>query len=119
MRSLRILAGSLATLVLVTGLSLGTPALVLGSDGFTEQATTTYVVNPEEQRLDVTVDVTFKNTKRPTSTTIYYYNSDYIWLEKDARNVRVSSPGVDVVRASKVKTSGQYTEYRIYFQPVL
>jgi hypothetical protein len=117
-RSLRIGLGSLASLVLVAGLSLGTPAVVLGSDGFTEKATTTYVVNPEEQRLDVTLDLTFKNTKRPTSTTIYYYNSDYIWLEKDAKNVRGTSSGATIT-ITKQQTSGQYTEYRVRWSPVL
>ena len=119
MRSIRFALGSLATMALVAGLSLATPSIALGSDGFNEQATTTYVVNPDEQRLDVTIDLTFKNTKKPTASTIYYYNNDYVWLEKEATNVRVTAPGVDVIRATKVKTSGQYTEYRIYFQPVL
>lgn len=119
MRAVRLGLTSAATLVLVAGLSLAAPIAALGADGFTEEATTTYVVNAEQQRLDVTIDLTFKNTKRSTATTIYYYNSDYVWLEKDATNVRVTSPGVDVIRASKIRTSGEYTEYRIYFQPVL
>lgn len=118
MRGLRLVVTSLASLVLVAGVSLATPSLVLGSDGFTEKATTTYVVNAEQQRLDVTIDLTFKNTKRSTSTTIYYYNSDYIWLEKDATTIRATSPGATVT-VSKVKTSGQYTEYRFRWSPVL
>jgi hypothetical protein len=118
MRAIRVGFGSVATLVLVAGLSLATPAIALGSDGFIEQATTTYVVNAEQQRLDVTVDLTFRNTKKSTATTLYYYNGDYIWLEKDARNIRGSSPG-ETITISKVKTSGQYTEYRFRWEPVL
>ena len=118
MRALRIGLGSLATLVLVAGLALATPSIALGSDGFIEQATTTYVVNAAQQRLDVTVDLTFKNTKRSTATTIFYFNSDFIWLEKDAKNVRATSPGV-AITISKVKTSGEYTEYRFRWSPVL
>src|SRR3954453_7410760 len=91
MRSQRIAFGSLASLPLVGSLFLAMPAVVLGSSGFTEKATTTYVVNPEQQRLDVTIDVTFTNTKRPTATVLYYYNSEYIWLEKDATNIRATA----------------------------
>lgn len=118
MRALRITLGSLASLVLIAGMSLATPALVLGSDGYTEKATTTYVVNSEQQRIDVTIDLTFKNTKKPTSTAFYYFNGDYIFLEKDARNVRATSSGASV-SVSKVKTSGQYTEYRVRWSPIL
>lgn len=118
MRALRLGLGSLATLVLVAGLSLASPAIALGSDGFIEQATTTYVVNAEKQRLDVTIDLTFKNTTRPTATTIYYYDGDYLWLEKDAKNIKASSPG-ETIRISKVKTSGQYAQYRFRWAPVL
>lgn len=118
MRAVRLGLTSAATLVLVAGLSLATPTAALGSDGFTEQATTTYVVNAEQQRLDVTIDLTFKNTKRSTATTIYYYNSDYLWLEKDARSVRATSPGATVT-VSKIKTSGEYAQYRFRWSPVL
>lgn len=118
MRAIRGGIAGLATLVLLAGLSLATPSIALGSNGFTEKATTTYVVNAEQQRLDVTIDLTFKNTKRSTATTIYYYNSDYIWLEKDARSVKATSPGASVT-VSKVRTSGQYTEYRFRWSPVL
>ena len=116
MRALRIAFSSLATLALVVGLSLATPAVALGSNGFIEKATTTYVVNPEKQRIDVTIDLTFKNTKKPTATILYYYNSDYIWLEKDATNVRATG---SEVRITREKTSGQYAEYRFHWQPVV
>lgn len=118
MRALRIGFGSLATLVLGAGLSLATPAVALGAAGFTERATTTYVVNAEQQRLDVTIDLTFRNTKRSTATTVYYYNSDYLWLEKDATNIRATSPGATMT-ISRVKTEGQYSEYRFRWEPVL
>jgi hypothetical protein len=116
--ALRISLGSLATLALVGGLSLAMPAVALGSNGFTEKATTTYVVNPEKQRLDVTVDLTFKNTKRPTATVLYYFNSDYLWLEKDATNIRATG-NVSSVRVTREKTSGQYAEYRFHWEPVV
>lgn len=118
MRALRAGLASAAAVVLVAGLSLATPAPALGSDGFTEKATTTYVVNAERERLDVTIDLTFKNTTRSTATTIYYYDGDAVWLEKDARNVRATSPGATVT-VTKLKTSGQYAQYRFRWSPVL
>ena len=89
-RNYRIALGSFATLALVGTLSLAMPAVVLGSNGFNEQATTTYIVNPEKQRIDVTIDLTFRNTKKPSATILYYYNSEYIWLEKDATNINAT-----------------------------
>ena len=118
MRAVRLGLGSLATLVLVAGLSLATPTATLASNGFIEKATTTYVVNAEKQRLDVTIDLTFKNIKKPTSTVLYYYNSDYLWLEKDATNIKATG-NFDVMRITKEKTSGQYSEYRFHFSPVI
>ncbi|HET7181318.1 MAG TPA: hypothetical protein VFI15_03710 [Candidatus Limnocylindrales bacterium] len=118
MRTLRIGLGSLATLALVAGLSLAAPTVALGSNGFTEKATTTYVVNPEQQRLDVTIDLTFKNTKKPTATVLYYFNSDYLWLEKDATNIRATG-NISSIRVTREKTSGHYAEYRFHWEPVV
>jgi hypothetical protein len=109
---------SLATLVLLAGLSLASPSLALASDGFIEKATTTYVVNPAGERLDVTIDLTFKNTKRSTATTYYYFNGDYIWLERDATNIRATSPGVTIT-ITRVKRQDYYDEYRFRWEPVL
>ncbi|HJP90207.1 MAG TPA: hypothetical protein VJ850_14325 [Candidatus Limnocylindrales bacterium] len=118
MRAQRIALGSIATLALVGTLSLAMPAVVLGSNGFNEKATTTYVVNPEKQRIDVTIDLTFKNTKKPSATILYYYNSEYIWLEKDATNLKATG-NFSSMRITKEKTSGQYSEYRFHWEPVV
>jgi hypothetical protein len=118
MRPLRAGLASIAALTLLTGLSLATPSLTLAASGFVEKASTTYVVNPGKDRLDVTIDLTFRNTKHSNATTIFYYDGDYLWLERDATAIRATSPGATVV-VSRVKRSGQYDEYKFRWSPVL
>jgi len=118
MRPLRAGLTSLAAFVLLAGLSLATPSATLASDGFVEKATTTYVVNPDKDRLDVTIDLSFKNTKRSTATTYYFYDSDYLWLERDATSIKATSPGV-TIKISRVKRSDHFDQYRFRWSPVL
>jgi hypothetical protein len=59
------------------------------SNGYRETATTTYSVNPARARVDVTIQVEFKNTKPPTPTTTYFYNQVYVFTEHAATHVAV------------------------------
>jgi hypothetical protein len=59
------------------------------SNGYRETATTTYSANPARARVDVTVQIDFKNTKPPTPTTTYFYNQVYVFTEHAATHVAV------------------------------
>jgi hypothetical protein len=83
------LSGLLASGLLAAGLS--SPIAVEASSGYHETATTTYTLNPANNRLDVELEITFKNTSRSTATTQYYYLYIYAWLEHAATHVAATT----------------------------
>jgi len=75
----------------LASVQLSSPRLAVGSNGYHETGTTTYTVNPSKGRLDVVIDLDFKNTSKSTSTTYYVYVSVYVWLEHAATHVGVTT----------------------------
>src|SRR5512132_1620385 len=94
-----VLVAALVALAATT-VQLSAPRQALASSGYNETATTTYTVNPAAGRLDVALDVAFKNTSKSTATTYYYYSSIYVWLEHAATHVGVTTDnrGASMVR---------------------
>jgi hypothetical protein len=71
----------------LTSVQLSTPRLALASEGYVETAVTTYTVNPTAGRLDVALDVSFKNTTRSVGNTEYVFYTVFVWLEHAASHV--------------------------------
>ncbi|HEX8024989.1 MAG TPA: hypothetical protein VF484_02175 [Candidatus Limnocylindrales bacterium] len=114
----RVLLGVVTTLALLLGLALGAPGVTLGSSGFIETATTTYTLNPAADRVDVVIDLTFKNTKPSTATVEYYYTGVYIYIENQATHLQANAGGSST-RLEKHKTGKQFTEWFVHWEPVL
>jgi len=108
----------LATLGLVLGLTLSAPTLALASDGYTERQSTTYTLNPAAERVDVVVDIDFKNTSRSTSTTEFYYTGVYFSLEHAATNIHADAGG-DSTRLELQKRGTAFDEWFVHWEPVL
>jgi len=95
---------------------LALPTTVSADNGSVSTASTTYVLNPKGARLDVTIDVTVKNTSPDTvryvpctqyelragigyvpvqgtcpQRTQYYFNQSFVVIEDGATNVKVSA----------------------------
>ncbi|HJW22745.1 MAG TPA: hypothetical protein VJ506_09975, partial [Candidatus Limnocylindrales bacterium] len=92
--------------------SLVAPAPALASNGYVETETTTYTVNPDGRRLDVAIDIDFRNT-----STIYAYSGVYVWAEHGASAVRATAnAGTASVR--HVRRSGSFDQYVVDFAQV-
>lgn len=111
------LAPPVAAAILLLGLAAGalsTPTPALASNGYVETAATTYTVNPTADRLDVAIDISFKNTKPPTSTTTYYFSSVYVWVEHPATHLKATADaGAPTMK--RVSQSGGFDEYLVDF----
>ena len=96
-----VVVGALLVLA-ASSAQLSAPRPALASDGYHETATTTYTVNPAARRLDVAIDIAFKNTTTSTSTTYFYYDVVYVTLEHEATRVDVADQAGDSIVRDKV-----------------
>ena len=134
----------LAASVLIALLQLGVPAGVAAADGLSDTATTTYTVNPEAGRVDVTIDLSIHNSKPSVTTyepcvkyvysqylgyyptwstcprtTRYYVNESFVYLEKGAAAIKVTgNAGTPKITLYKKSDGFDYDEYRITFTAV-
>jgi hypothetical protein len=134
-------APALATLVALALLAVA-PAAARAADGVTDMAATTYELDPADGVLRVTIELTVRNdipsdTRQvpctewvydpwigsyPVATTCpqtvdYYVNGTYVWLERAARNIRVSADRGRVARSVERRLD-QFVGYRLTFEPV-
>jgi hypothetical protein len=125
------------------GLALALPPPVaLAADGVVQTGATNYELVPEEGVLNVTIDLRVRN-QIPSDTewypctewlydpwlgyypvlsvchrTInYYVNESYVWLERSARNIRITADRGTVSRRVENRLD-TYVLYRIAFQSI-
>ncbi|MCI0582825.1 MAG: hypothetical protein L0227_08015 [Chloroflexi bacterium] len=115
---------------------LGAPGPVAAADGLTVTSTSTYTLVPDAGRVDVTVTLTIKNSKRSITTyypciawdydpvqgwhtihecpktTSYYFDTAYLWVEAGAVNVKASADRGSA-SASVAKRDGNFVEYKV------
>ncbi len=143
-RCLRGRATVLAAAVLSAGLVGLSPApAAAASSGIVDTASTTYEVRPATGSLHVTIDKRIANTISSSNRTVpcskrvydpiagwvtvtgtcrqtltYYVNYAFVWIEKDARNLRFTTAGGTVGHTVN-RRSASFTSYRISFPKVL
>ena len=121
-------------MVAAISLVIVTPPAPASAAGYRQTASTTYALNPDKGRLDVTVTLKVTNTKQDTistyscvkyrydywfgyvpytttctTTTSWYMNETSAWVENEAMNLRATSGGSSL----KVSTGMRGTYYRI------
>lgn len=130
-------------LLLVTGAAnLYFPEALAAAEGRSDVATTTYTVNPGAGRIDVVVDLTVKNTTPNTveyvtctdwyydpylgyypvtyscpQTTRFYLNDAYVWLERGAKNFKVSA-NAGAAKIALYKPGEGFDAYKITFSRI-
>ena len=116
----RRLAGSLLRRTGAVGLAVflavaagagGEPSAAKAAAGAVETALTTYELVPGEGVLRVTIDLSVTDFGVGGSTT------SYVWLEKAARNLRMTADRGGVSRTAEKRVEG-FVAYRISFQLV-
>ncbi len=114
------LAMSLAAALAVTLLAIQLPAPVAieAANGLDLTATSTFTVNPEGGRLDITVQVQMRNTPPNSGGTQYYYNAAFIYLESGATNVRAIADSGSA-SASRSQSGSGYDLWKISFTSVI
>jgi hypothetical protein len=110
---------SIALLVpaLIASLLLIVPSPVAAASGYTETGTATYVVNTENSRIDVSIQIKFVNNKPPSGGLIYYYQNTQIAVEAQAGTVKASA-NVGSVKQSVASSSRWYKYINLTFSPV-
>jgi hypothetical protein len=102
----------LVPLAVAGAVTLATPQAASAASGAIETGSTTYVVNPEKNEIDVTVTYAIKNTTKSKSrsvtcysyftcnqTTSYYFNTVYFLVDAGAGPVSVTSNAGKVSQA--------------------
>ncbi|HEY2916474.1 MAG TPA: hypothetical protein VGI98_04585 [Candidatus Limnocylindrales bacterium] len=112
-----VLAAGLVALGLAT-VGLAAPQPALAAKGYHETASTTYTLDPAHDRIDVELDIAFKNTSPGTATGYYYFIDVYAWLEREATNVGVTTDHGSA-RASVDKRDGAYTRWDLSMAVVI
>ena len=102
----------------IAGVGIVGPAPASASNGYVETETTTYTVDPADRRLDVTIDVDFRNTHQSTAGSAYYFTGLYVWVEHAATHLATrADAGSTSLR--HVRRSGAFDQYLVNFgQPV-
>ncbi len=114
----RVISFVLAT-VLAAGLAVfSPPAPALAANGISETASTTYELVPAKGILRVTIDLEVLNQKPSTSTTYFYVNTAYVWIERAARNLKITADRGAVGR-TVYRTSTGYLTYKLGIATVL
>ncbi len=90
------------------------PAPVRADNGRIDTASSTYTLVPARGVLQVTIDLAAANRIPSTSTAVYYINQTYAWVEKGARNLRITADQGSVGRTVAHQTA-DYVDYRLTF----
>jgi hypothetical protein len=71
----------------------------------------TYTVQPDEARVRVTLEVTARNLRAPSATTIFYYSEIVLGIQREAAHVRASDTAGDLDVA--VRRRPDYTSVNV------
>ena len=104
------------TIALALGLvQLGAPLDVAAANGYTLTSSTSYVVNPEAGRLDVTVTFQFRNNTPNQGNTSYYYDFLDFPAEDSATSLKAVADAGTATVSRAAREDGDFDRYRVRF----
>ncbi|MEX1173142.1 MAG: hypothetical protein WEG56_11085 [Chloroflexota bacterium] len=75
----------------------------------------TYTVQPDRQRVRVTVDLTMKNHLKDTTTTRYYFNEAFLDVMPGSSSFTLTRDGTGSPSVAVVKRTSDYTRVRLRY----